>query len=160
MKIVFICLNLFKAFLKRVECFNISSSVMHLLSFEKELWIAKVEKCCRIFRWKLSRVCSYLLLLFHIQIDFSTQPARDISSGIILPEIFSLFSTYFIFYYLYSTWSNGPLFGWTSKQTIIASTVQQKLITFAEMKFLICWKTGEIKLCHIKQVSRHLKTSI
>ena len=107
-----------------------------------------------------SRVCSYLLLLFHIQIDFSTQPARDISSGIILPEIFSLFSTYFIFYYLYSAWSNGLLFAWTSKQTIIASTVQQKLITFAEMKFLICWKTGEMKLCHIKQVSRQLKKLI
>ena len=105
-----------------------------------------------------SRVCSYLLLLFHIQIDFSTQPARDISSGIILPEIFSLFFN--IFYYLYSTWSNGLLFAWTSKQTIIASTVQQKLITFAEMKFLICWKTGEIKLCHIKQVSRQLKKLI
>ena len=107
-----------------------------------------------------SRVCSYLLLLFHIQIDFSTQPARDISSGIILPEIFSLFQHIFIFYYLYSTWSNGLLFAWTSKQTIIASTVQQKLITFAEMKFLICWKTGEIKLCHIKQVSRQLKKLI
>ena len=107
-----------------------------------------------------SRVCSYLLLLFHIQIDFSTQPARDISSGIILPEIFFFFQHIFIFYYLYYTWSNGLLFAWTSKQTIIASTVQQKLITFAEMKFLICWKNGDIKLCHMKQVSRQLKKII
>ena len=165
MKIVFICLNLFKAFLKRVECFNISSSVMHLLSFEKELWIAKVEKCCRIFRWKLSPPecvhISFFYFTFKLTFQLSLHGTYPVGSSYQKYSLFfqHIYILLLIFYYLYSTRSNGLLFAWTSKQTIIASTVQQKLITFAEMKFLICWKTGEIKLCHIKQVSRQLKNS-
>ena len=106
MKIVFICLNLF---LKRVECFNISSSVMHLLSFEKELWIAKVEKCCRIFRWKLSPPecvhISFFYFTFKLTFQLSLHGTYPVGSSY---QKYSLFFNIFIFYYLYSTWSNGP----------------------------------------------------
>ena len=100
MKAVFIRLNLF---LKRVECFNISSSVMHLLSFEKELWIAKVEKCCRIFRWKLSPPecvhISFFYFTFKLTFQLSLHGTYPVGSSY---QKYSLFFQHiFIFYYIY-----------------------------------------------------------
>ena len=139
---------------KNLKSFNISSSVMHLLSFEKELWIAKVEKCCRIFRWKLSPPecvhISFFYFTFKLTFQLSLHGTYPVGSSY-QKYFFSQHIYILLFIFYFSTWSNVPLFAWTSKQTIIASTVQQKLITFAEMKFLIFWKTGDIKLCHIKQ---------
>ena len=115
---------------RNLKSFNTSSSVMHLLSFEKELWIAKVEKCCRIFRWKLfPPECIHISsFYFTFKLTFQLSLLRTYSVG---PSCKKLKKKN----YLYSN----------NRAATIIAAVRQKLITLAQMKFLSCRQTNEIK---------------